>query len=269
MARYFNTATDGFLGAKVGGTNFERTQPFSVSFWVNQASKSNGSLVGNLALSANNFTGWEIGTGGGNNDQPYFFLINNFGANNYLQTVGGGTGAYANTNAWYHNLLTYDGTSTAPSCNIYYVNGINIGSGNLFNSLSASTVNGLVPYIGNRRDLTATTLHARVADVAVWNAKLTQTEAIALYSGNARPNEIRPGNLVWFVPLDGFLSPAWDYSSYKNFGVLTPSGTLPSLAPGPTLVNTSIPISLLPPTTYFPTPPAPTIPPLGFTWAEY
>lgn len=44
-----------------------------------------------------------------------------------------------------------------------------------------------------------------LADVAVWNVKLTPAEVLALASG-VRPNRIRPANLVFWAPLDGLAS---------------------------------------------------------------
>jgi hypothetical protein len=72
-----------------------------------------------------------------------------------------------------------------------------------------------------------------MADFAIWNGSLTQTEAIALAYGFARPNTIRPGALKKWLPMDGYGHPALDRSIYANSGVLT--GT--SFAVGPPLVS--------------------------------
>lgn len=63
-------------------------------------------------------------------------------------------------------------------------------------------------------------VNGRVAEVAVWNAALTEAEAVALAKGIA-PTAIRPANLVAYWPLGGRFGPL-DADRWKSALNLTP-----------------------------------------------
>jgi hypothetical protein len=71
-----------------------------------------------------------------------------------------------------------------------------------------------------------------LADVAVWNVALTQTEISALSQG-IRPYQIRPSALIGGWPLDGLESAEPDLSGKRNNGALTGTASVfgPPYAP--------------------------------------
>lgn len=73
------------------------------------------------------------------------------------------------------------------------------------------------------------------ADVAIWNAALSDLECIALAKG-VRPGWIRPGSLKGWWPIDGLQSPEPDLSGFANNG--TVAGSPPKIQGPPFMMFT-------------------------------
>lgn len=159
---------------------------------------------------------------------------------NYIgRTAPNGT---ISTNVWTHIGLSWTGGSTNASCKIY-VNGTQADTaddaGGSFTSPSSSSIRFFIGAQQNNPSLAAF-WPGSLADLAVWNVKLSAEEIYSIARGGLRPYQVRPGNIVADHRLDGYNHPAMDYSVYKRLGVLT--GT--AFAVGPPLIN-PVPVLLI------------------------
>lgn len=120
-------------------------------------------------------------------------------------------------NTWTHVLGQADGSLWH-----IYQNGSNSGEDNALNS-SGTPVSSTEKVALGGGYLTGTATRfwpGRIADAAIWNIALTQTEITALSHGT-RPYLIRPTALKGWWPLDGLVSPEVDLSGNANNGTLT------------------------------------------------
>jgi len=118
--------------------SFERTDSFSLAFWVKIPSNATATLLSKLAVSAN--SGWAV--------------LQLGGGNLALGLIGSGNQAIGETPAlttgvWHHVVATYSGTSTVAGMQIY-IDGVNQSLTALGNSLTTSIVNALTPAINSR-----------------------------------------------------------------------------------------------------------------------
>jgi hypothetical protein len=158
-----------------------------------------------------------IEAAGSSSPKKVTFFINNASATNGAI----GTTTFA-SGQWYHVAGSFD-TATLRA----YVNG----------SIDGTKTLGFTPINTNSQNLhlgfsqtgdSSGNLNGNLADCAVWNIALSASEIKALATG-ARPNNVRPGNLVAWWPLDGLQSPEEDLSGNKNNGTLT--GTAAAFGP--------------------------------------
>lgn len=132
--------------------------------------------------------------------------------------TGAEQGAYFDsgiaTNTWYHLV----GVLPSVSSRTLYVNGI-------FRSTTTGTPGGtVVPnnYLIGAQNIAGTIVNphsGQLAEVAIWNAALTAEEAFALgsYKTGYSPKNIRPTNLISYVPLINTTA------DYKRGVILTPT----------------------------------------------
>jgi hypothetical protein len=159
---------------------------------------------------------WSSGTSGG----IPLCILQNDGGTGGLNWAGAGAPTSPQDGLWHHLLSAWQRNVTWT----LYLDGVNVASraavdGPLADPSSSTRLGG---YSGSEYT------NGSVADVAIWQAALTATEAAALARG-ARPNTIRPASLTFWVPLDGYASPEPDLS--KNANNVTLTGT--TLAFGP------------------------------------
>jgi hypothetical protein len=118
--------------------SFERTDSFSLAFWVKIPSNATATLLSKLAVSAN--SGWAV--------------LQLGGGNLALGLIGNGNQAIGETPAlttgiWHHVVATYSGTSTVAGMQIY-IDGVTQSLTALGNNLTTSIVNALTPAINSR-----------------------------------------------------------------------------------------------------------------------
>jgi hypothetical protein len=121
------------------------------------------------------------------------------------------------TGVWHHLFISTD-NSTAGT--LFLLDGVSQtvggtggtpnGSGTGGSRQFACQVPGNDPLVG------------KMADLAIWNVKLTLLEGQALAKG-IRPPAVRPLSLQMYFPLDGLQSPEPDLSGNKASGTLTGS----------------------------------------------
>lgn len=161
--------------------NFERTDAFSFSFWVNTPLNS---LTFPLAKQADsfNYEGYmaQINPGG----KILFFLRSDINTNNFIR-VRASTPIIANT--WSFIVITYDGSSLVSGVNIY-IDGVKSLLENTIDSLTGSIITPTNFNLGLRGDpLGANVYEGLLDEVGVWTRALSATEIAYLYNnGNGK-----------------------------------------------------------------------------------
>ena len=214
MARSFASASSQYL--EKTGLSFA-SPPYTIACWFKCSSFADRVLVsidsatGSFIVELYSTSGSKLG---------YYAEPNAVGA---VSIVGGTT---LSSGTWYHaaavmktgdHQLWLDGSSQGTSASATQVTGstqIHVGA-NRYNGTITSYLNG------------------QVAEVGIWNARLTTAEIAALAKGYT-PLEIRPASLVSYYPLGGHYGQS-DVDRWKNRYDLTPSGS-PTWADHPRVI---------------------------------
>ena len=182
----------GFPAFSTGGTgvatsqansylDFERTESFSVSFWMRTTSNSTEqSVIGNLNLVAGSAfaRGFEVGIRvvAIGSQAIQFFLISNYPSS--AIHVFSPVGSIA-VNQWYHVAATFGGAGAA-SVGIF-INGLSQTITTLYDTLTTTSKSALGVAIGRRRDATIP-FSGGVDDARIYNRALTLAEIRLLAS---------------------------------------------------------------------------------------
>jgi hypothetical protein len=177
---------------------FADTDSFSISCWAKWTSAGAMSVVSKMQGSSL-FTGYMLFVDAGHVD---FFLINNFGAGQYIDVNTTATGF--NDGAWHHIVVTYNGSSSASGIKIW-VDGtdepLTTNTDNLLASIDTTAVFAIanrpasvLPYAGN------------VDDVAVYDIALDGAQVATIYNSGI-PNDLRivgpTASLVGYWRMEG------------------------------------------------------------------
>ena len=165
--------------------NFERTDAFSLEFWINTS--YTGGWQCPIARMSSDVRGWQsiLDTTG----KIWFGLYN----------VGGGVNALVmstnetnfNNGVWYHVIITYDGSNTPSGIHIY-VNGNNKSLITQTNNLTATILNPANCQIGGRSG-TVQLFNGKIDESLIYDKELSQTEVTYRWnSGVGREN--------WYYP---------------------------------------------------------------------
>jgi len=207
--------------------NFERTDAFSISFWVARAAIN----AHTLCISKMNPTG---------NRRGYFININPsnlvtiFLRNNTSNTsqclIAQSITTIADTN-WHHIVFTYDGSSTTGGMKIY-IDGTSVTlttSGTLSGTIvSSATTPFLLGALSTAPSLPADAL---MDEVAVFGSELSASDVTAIY-GTGVPNDITDlSPLSWWRFEEGSGTSASDSGSASNTGTLENSATFSTDVP--------------------------------------
>lgn len=174
---------------------FERTSPFSVSFWIKYVG-SGGSVItkmDNLGI------GWMVETA----SILSVALLNSFPSNCAYVTIP----CKINDGFWHHCVITVDGSSSATG--IYgYVDGVSYAPSILYDTLTSSILNSVSTCLGRRiQSGYPNYFTGNLDEVAVYNKALSAAEASWIYNGGS-PRSLSisgcPSNLVtWWKMGDG------------------------------------------------------------------
>ena len=161
--------------------DFERTDPFSVSMWVNfDADSSYEILISKIYHSASPLRGWEIQRDG--SGKIIFQFISTWPTN--AIDVISTTATIDAADGWTHLLMTYDGSSSASGVTIY-LDGSSIALTTNKDTLSATTINTDSLLIGTRENLSGFFFGGDMDEVGIWSRELTALEVLNLYKGGA------------------------------------------------------------------------------------
>jgi hypothetical protein len=233
MARGFVAASSQYISVGTGvNTTGATAATYNISCagWISLNSKTaNKRLIakwdnGNGANAQFSFL-LDVGSGA-SFDQALFATASGLFQSGSVDAVLTGA-THLNTGQYYHVCGVRSGTTSN-----LYLNGVADTTAGT-NTLTYTSNNTTV-LVGADIDTGGPTtpqhfMDGRIADVAVWNIALTQTEVRGLAAG-ARPWQIRNASLLGWWPLDGLASPEPELSFKIANGTLTNS---PAQAFGP------------------------------------
>ena len=154
--------------------DFERTDSFSLSGWINIPNYGLTTIEGILTKYSN-----PPATG-------YYFAIKEGKISFSLQNNGGNNGLLVNTvntinlQQWYYITTTYDGSSLASGVNIY-INGVNVSTSTEFDSLTGTILNPTSLKIGGLVT-PSRYLDGKISVATIYNKELTQEEVLQNYN---------------------------------------------------------------------------------------
>lgn len=158
--------------------DFEITNPFSISAWVNRPVK--GSSVGVVYKRSAISSGYDFSITTA--DILQFNLGDNFGS---AFRIGADTvGTVPNVNQWYHVVVTYSGNGASSGINMY-IDGVKQSITNNFDNLGGGSSFTTEPLsIGARENGTGRQFNGRIDEVRVYNRSLSDSEVLQLYRAN-------------------------------------------------------------------------------------
>lgn len=217
MSRAFNGNSANFL-SYAGSPISAWTSPATISVWVKTTAVTADMYVVNLGRPAN-AEGQAILCRGAQTGDPVSGQSINGGTNYADTSAGYGSGS------WEHLCYTFGGAAGSYAMKIY-LDGASAGTGT--GNASSSSV---ITRVGLRVFGSSGAFTGDIAELAIWNLKLSDAEVVQLASG-ADPQTVQAGNLQMYCPILGDDSPEPDLvGSYD----LTINGTLAKGSDHPTI----------------------------------
>ncbi len=175
---YFDGSSHEMQIAYGGGVKaYERTDKFSVSFWV-KLPASGGGVVCSKAGVANQ--GWWASA----SPTACSLILNNTWTTN---TIAVNTSGVTLNTRWNHVVLTYNGSSSASGVKMY-VNGAAVSTSIGYDNLTASIIYSATDVF--KIGVVGTSYFTgRMKDLAIWDKELTAAEAAWIYNGG-QPREL-------------------------------------------------------------------------------
>lgn len=171
--------TDEYITFGTGNYDFERTDAFSVSFWIKTTS-TNDQLIGNLD-SNSPYYGWEIFL---RSNGTLLFTLRNTSTTNEISVRSNAGVLVINDDAWYHIVVTYDGSSNGSGVT-FYADGSEWGSPTIaVDTLSATTVSPEALTIGIQDDA-SDAFTGNLDEVAIYDKELSSSEVSDIYNSGA------------------------------------------------------------------------------------
>jgi len=190
--------------------NFERTDAFSFSAWVNVSATANNTIISNQLAPSTNYRG-------------YYFAVQS----NKLNTIFRSTlsdrlifnGASNLISGWNHVVFTYDGTATTSSGK-FYINGsadTTTGSG----TLTATAQSTDTVYLGCRSNAD-NFFNGKLDAVSIYNYALSSSQVTTLYGSSSTGI----GNSMSLSPKPVAMYNLGDKSAFNNSNYLIPNSSL-------------------------------------------
>ena len=173
--------------------NFERTDSFSFSLWINISSYGAYYFYISKQLSSGTLAGYNLFQV--SNGKLGFILNNTYSSNTLYVTSTSQTPL----NQWVHLTLTYDGSSLASGVNMY-LNGVPETIITVYNTLTASTLNTTDFQISGR-DGGNGDIVGKVDQVSVFDYELSSSQVSTLYGGGTaitNPMTISPKPISYY-----------------------------------------------------------------------
>jgi hypothetical protein len=222
----FSQYSIGFAGsqyANLGNVlNFERTDPFSWSFWIKLTSA--GEVISNSA-GPTTYRGYEVYVY--TDGRIALTIFSDNAASNRLQTRT--TSGELTPGVWAHVCVCYDGSSAASGVTIY-VNGSSKAVDEVLDTLTATIVHAGDLNFGRRATTGDIYVFADLDDIAVYDKELTGPEVTAIFNAG-QPNNLSllsswANNVGWWKMGDGDTFPTLSDSGNgsSNDATYVPSG---------------------------------------------
>jgi len=173
--------------------NFERTDSFSGSCWVNLTGSDNEFILSKQ--DGTTTKGYMLYV----NVSRYLIL---YIANTTTNRILIRTNSTVSNNNWNHLAFTYDGSSTSAGVKLY-INGVNQSLTNLGNtSITGSLLDSSVPFqISGRDGTSANGVNGKIDQVSIFDYELSATEVSTLYGGGTavtNPMSLSPKPIAYY-----------------------------------------------------------------------
>ena len=214
----FNSSSDSLSTSTYTDFNFERTNAFTFSQWLNLTSLSGGSYIIDREDSGT-LRGYVFFVQ--SNGKLRFQIGNNNDGTNCIYVDS--TNVEISTGAFYHVVMTYDGSSSASGVKLY-VNDSAVATTTLFDNLNATTQNTQNFVVGNRvgggNDFSGT-----LDELGVWTRAITAGEVTSLYNAGAGRQYPFLFNYTITAGLGSFVLTGIDVILQKGKGMIAEVGS--------------------------------------------
>jgi hypothetical protein len=167
----FDGSNDYVTFGNPSNLGFEKTNPFSISIWLNHTSSVASNII-SKQLNISPFTGWGMGLNAtGTRLQSYIYSSNG--------RIVDFPSSYNDGN-WYNVCTTYDGSDTIAGLKIY-VNGVQASGSTILDS-SPSTITSSADFQISGRGGANNIWGGRVASANIYNRTLSSTEVLQNYT---------------------------------------------------------------------------------------
>ena len=174
--------------------DFERTNPFSQSFWIRTGDSDNANNILAKMLSSSPGRGVNTLLAYGHIGVQ---LVNYNSTDNKIRVEGT---SVLSDDRWHHVVITYDGSSTAAGI-VAYVDGNSESLTVVNDSLTDTILNSTTPSIGSRNSVLY--YEGAIDDVCIYDRVLSETEVTALYEEESNSEPDLEAGLVACYPFSG------------------------------------------------------------------
>lgn len=173
----FDGIDDNIAIANESNFDFERTDPFSISVWINRTSNADeDDIIEKVDISG--YRGYGLWMDVGANEVTVS-LTNNAGSNQINMET---SGANITPQEWHHVLMTYDGSSSASGVTVY-VDGVAATLNTYLDNLTATMLNNNPVLIGTDFDSGGCCeFNGKIDDVRIYDRALSAAEIQELYN---------------------------------------------------------------------------------------
>ncbi len=175
--------------------NFDTSDPFTLSAWI-RTDATSGEIMQKSEPTGTSRRGYRLGINA--LGQLDFWLNHNLISERmFVKSVTGGI----NDNQWHHVMVTYDGTGSLSSINMF-IDGVDAGTtvsgsaGGITNSIQTTE-----PFTIGSRGSTLGYFDGSIDDPAVFNAALTSSDAADLFGASNYANAVNALNPVAYWQL--------------------------------------------------------------------
>ena len=169
--------------------DFERTDPFSIAFWVNMGNNTNKMLMckGDDPYSAGTTSGISIWT------QADWLDVNINASSSQFIRVRTAIASIEDS-TWHHVTVAYDGSSAASGLTIYY-DGVSQSLSTVSDTLTSSSILNNYPFLIGDSGAGSRDWTGKLDDLRIYSKELDQSEVTMIYNSGNGTEENKPTNV--------------------------------------------------------------------------
>ena len=169
--------------------DFERTDPFSIAFWVNMGNNTNKMLMckGDDPYSAGTTSGISIWT------QADWLDVNINASSSQFIRVRTAIASIEDS-TWHHVTVAYDGSSAASGLTIYY-DGVSQSLSTVSDTLTSSSILNNYPFLIGDSGAGSRDWTGKLDDLRIYDRELTQGEVNIIYNGGTGTESESPSSV--------------------------------------------------------------------------